>query len=135
MSMQQTGLQIPYRPVGYEHARAKRRAHRVLLAPASEVYEVSARITHIDRAIIRSYFYDHADSLPDERRGQSRQPTAPMWLSSDVFHHALPVELERKLSALPAGYARVLVGRNVLLIEPASRRVVDILHQVAQPNS
>lgn len=95
----------------------------------SDVYDIAARITHIDRAIIRNYFEDHVAAFPAERRANPRQPTLPMWLPSRVQQHALPYELERKLSQLPEGYERVLVGRDVLLIESDSRTVVDILHQ------
>jgi hypothetical protein len=40
---------------------------------------------------------------------------------------SLPAELERKLSPVPAGHERVLVDHNVLLVETATREVVDVL--------
>lgn len=95
----------------------------------NDVYEIAARITHIDRAIIRNYFQDHFASLPLERRENPRQPSLPMWLPSHVKQNPLPSALECKLSQLPDGYERVLVGRDVLLVESDTRTVVDILHQ------
>jgi hypothetical protein len=40
----------------------------------------------------------------------------------------LPWDLEYRLSPLGAGYQRVMVGRDVLLIEVAMRRIVDVMH-------
>ncbi len=101
----------------------------------NDLYEIAARITHIDRAIIRSHFQDNVSILPVERRETHRQPTLPMWLPSAVHQTPLPRELERKLSLLPQEYARVLVGRDVLLIESATGTVIDILHQVRAPGA
>ena len=39
----------------------------------------------------------------------------------------LPADLERMLSALPAGYQRVLSGRDVLLVRVATREIIDVM--------
>jgi hypothetical protein len=95
----------------------------------NDVYDIGPRITHIDRAIIRNYFQDRGISLPPERRQLLRHPSVPMQLSPRVSQNALPLDLERKLSQLPDHCERVLVGRDVLLVESDTRTVVDILHQ------
>ena len=102
--------------------------------PPSHAYGVAARITHIDRAIIRSYFQD-GSSLPPERRETRRQPTLPRALPAQARHASLPLPLERKLSLLPKEFERVLVGRDVLLIESETGAVIDILHQLGAPAS
>lgn len=121
------------------YGRGLRGAHRSTRemrghARSNEIYKIAPRITHIDRAIIRSYFAGDASRLPQERRGNPRQPALPMWLPPQVEQHALPRELECKLSLLPEGYERVLVGRDVILVEPETRAVVDVLHQSRASN-
>ena len=116
--------------------RAERGSYRATCAighgtrrgPLSEIYGVGPRITHIDRAIIRNYFQDYGMTLPPERRRHARQLTLPAQLSPQVSQNALPLELERKLSQLPENCERVLVGRDVLLVDSRTRSVVDILH-------
>ena len=122
-------------------SRAERGSHRVTRAippgtgrgALSEIYGVGPRITHIDRAIIRNYFQDRGISLPPERRRHARQPTLPARLSPQVSQNALPRDLERKLSQLPEDCERVLVGRDVLLVDSKTRSVVDILHHAGTP--
>jgi len=114
--------------------RGMRRGARRALADGTEpspsdAYGVAARITHIDRAIIRSYFHDSA-SLPPERRETWRQPTLPLALSAKARQASLPLQLERKLSLLPKEFERVLVGRDVLLVESETGAVIDILHHL-----
>ncbi len=115
------------------HRAPRAIAHGVRRGPPSEIYGVGPRITHIDRAIIRNYFQERGMSLPPERRRHARQPTLPACLSSQVSQNALPLELERKLSQLPEDCQRVLVGRDVLLVDSKTRSVVDILHHAGTP--
>ena len=116
--------------------RAERGPHRLAHASVrdalptgvNDIYEIGPRITHIDRAIIRNYFQGRGEGL-SERRRYARVPTRPAALSSQVSQHALPVELERKLSPLPDDCERVLVGRDVFLVQSNTGAVMDILHR------
>ena len=97
--------------------------------------ELEVRITYIDRAIIRGYFGDHGYPCvmePAENKAllpgvQEHWRTTATWLPPGLWKMQLPVELERKLSALPAGYARVLVDNDVLLVDTARRTIVDAM--------
>lgn len=95
-------------------------------------YELAVRITCLDRAIIRQHFAEH-------RAGQGEEPTRATYgswlhyarLPSRLQTKRLPCKLELKLSALTAGYQRVLVDGDVLLIETGTRRFVDAMHNAS----
>jgi hypothetical protein len=119
---------------GYRGARRPVEDDRGTGRPLCPPYVTGARITHIDRAIIRSYFQD-SESLPPERRATRRQPTRPSRVSTRAARSSLPAQLERKLSLLPRELERVLVGRDVLLVESDTGAVIDILHQLGTSNA
>ena len=123
---------LPSMHVVRRGARRAGAGGRDVVKPLTNAYGVAARITHIDRAIIRSYFQDGA-SLPPERRETRRQPALPRALSAETKQASLPLPLERKLSLLPKEFERVLVGRDVLLVESGTGAVIDILHQLGAP--
>jgi hypothetical protein len=95
------------------------------------------RMTCIDRAIINIYFHEGACAARTVRaRGhgvhhQLFSQWLPGWrLPRKLRLETLPAELERKLSAIGPYYKRVRVNCDVLLIEDATRRVVDAMHNV-----
>ena len=75
---------------------------------ASDRYEIGIRITHIDRAIIRRYLHEYYIALTPSP-GLRAQGMPGGRLPSRLGTQSLPAELERKLSAKPTGYERVLV--------------------------
>ena len=84
-------------------------------------HESGARITAIDRAIIRMYPHpDEAGGLASEA---DAQPGAGLW---DRDTAGLPAELERRLTPLPKEYCRVRRGRAVLLMDARTHKVIDI---------
>lgn len=89
-------------------------------------YEIGLRITHIDRAIIRGYLHEYNFVLkPSPELRVPRMPGCK--LPSRMRTQSLPAELERKLSAMPTGYERVLVDGDVLLVETATGEIVDVM--------
>lgn len=44
----------------------------------------------------------------------------------------LPYALDHQLPALPPGYARLILGRDVLLVERRTRTIVDIMREVVR---
>lgn len=44
----------------------------------------------------------------------------------------LPLALESQLSPLPRGYARVIVGRDIVLLERRSQTILDIMRAVVR---
>jgi hypothetical protein len=100
------------------------------------LYAVAVRITCLDRAIIRQHFAEHRSARAE---GQVREPGSvhrhEAALSSRLRTKLLPCALELKLSALAAGYQRVLVDGDVLLIETATRRFVDAMRNTGVAHS
>lgn len=69
------------------------------------------------------------DSLPPGLQRQVRKNgTLPPGLQQRL--QPLPPELEHRLPRLHEGLGRVILGRDVLLIESASSRVLDLLREV-----
>ena len=94
------------------------------------------RITHIDRAIIRGYFRQRYGTRKVAQRGTEFQlpfrgrSTAGNQQPPLLQTASLPNELERKLSALAAGYQRVRAGSDILLIESTGGTVIDVLQDI-----
>ncbi len=86
-------------------------------------------ITHVDRTMIRAYFR-RTDSAPGPRLNDSRdEPRA----AAKPHPGALPHALEDMLSALPPGYMRMIVGKDVILVEVSSQAVIDVVADVEDP--
>lgn len=112
------------------NARQVRAARRCSAAP-SQPYEITARITCVDRAIIRQHFAEYRGGETDTPPRSSVRPwLVDARLPSGLHAKPLPHELELKLSALAAGFRRVRVGDDVLLIDAQTRRIVDVMRNV-----
>lgn len=90
------------------------------------------RLTCADRAVIARYF-DGRWSLASVTRPARPSKTRRRWmiggrLPATMRTDALPRELASELSALNPGYERLLVGCDVLCIELANSRIVDVVH-------
>jgi len=100
---------------------------------ARDRYEIGPRITHVDRAIIRGYLHQyHFAQTPDPGL---RPRMAGDSLPHDTRMEMLPAELERILSALPAGYQRGLVGHDVVLVRSATREIIDVMRNARVPGT
>ena len=102
-------------------------ATRDRAAVRPDAYKIVPRITHVDRAIIHSYFRQHDFAL-------LRQPADKETGPAGLRRKLLPADLESKLSVLPAGYQRVLVGGDVLLIETVTHTAIDVLKHAYATN-
>lgn len=96
--------------------------------PASAT--AAPRFSDRERGLIRDYFRRKAEPtqapvavrlVPGER------------LAERIAMREFPSELEFQLVRLPSGYARVLVGRDAVLIERERRTVLDIVYSVLPP--
>jgi len=106
-------------------------AKKQTLAPGPSAYCIGCRITYVDRAIIRRFFDDHHLERQESHQRSGRQLRSVGRLAHRSRVEQLPAKLEYKLSRLNAGYQRVLVDGDVMLIEPATRRIVDVMHNAA----
>jgi len=96
-------------------------------------YEIAPRITQIDRAIIRGALHQQASSTL--KPGLRVQRMAGQRLPRGVCVSPLPAKLERKLSALPTDFERVLVDCDVLLMQSATREIVDVMRNACAPDA
>lgn len=91
-----------------------------------------------DRAIIRDWYEVRRRSLPPglAKRGKLPPGHAKRWEARDILppglaYRYLPAELERRLSRLPEGYVRVIVGTDICIINTRTRVIFDVLHDLA----
>ena len=87
---------------------------------AEKTYQIQPRITYVDRAVIRDYFHQH----------NLDEPVRPAWMNAlfpETHQQLLPKELECRLSASFPGHERILVDSDVLLVETATREIVDVM--------
>ncbi|MBI3895402.1 MAG: hypothetical protein HY313_05680 [Acidobacteria bacterium] len=89
--------------------------------------------------IIRDWFRINRSGLPP---GLAKRETLPPGLEKQLQQKGtlppglqkkvqpFPIELERKLSVLPTGYRRVLIAGNVVLMNPETYLIYDIVRNV-----
>jgi hypothetical protein len=86
-----------------------------------------------DRQTIDQFFRRHASHGTDNGTKPRREPLLIRErLPGSVATRPLPYALDRELPPLPSGYARLIVGRDVLLVERRSRTIVDIMREVVR---
>ena len=96
---------------------------------------VELRFSDRDRALIEEHYRTaKAKKTPPGLAKRERLPpglakrdTLPPGLQG----RSLPRELESRLAVLPAAYVRVIIGRDVVLMNRDTRVVLDILYGVA----
>lgn len=97
---------------------------------------VALSIGERDRAIIARYYerYRYGKKVPPglARRngglppGLAKRDRLPPGLEG----RGLPQDLERELSPVPRGYVRVVLGRDIVLMESKTRVVIDIYRDI-----
>jgi hypothetical protein len=98
----------------------------------SKDVRVKVEFTDHDRRIIHDYYKKKPPP------GLAKKKHLPPGLQKHVAKNGklppglekrnLPSELERRLSPIPAGYARVTVGNDIALMYVATQVIVDIIH-------
>ena len=81
-----------------------------------------------DRSLVEDYYR----TARSERKTPSGQPGLARHsvLPSGLQGRRLPRDLESHLTVLPSTSVRLVIGRDVVLIERDTRRVLDILYDV-----
>jgi hypothetical protein len=102
--------------------------------PASEPVFSTHEIT-----LILNWFRTNRSGLPP---GLAKRETLPPGLEKQLQQRGtlppglqkkiqpLPIELERQLIELPTGYRRVVIAGNVILMNPATGLIYDIVRNV-----
>lgn len=103
-----------------------------------------------DRRYIHDYYYREHERYReyDDRKkskkslppGLAKREELPPGLQKQIRRngqlppglqgHRLPVELEHRLSPLPANYIRLQVGRDIVLMDQRTRVTVDVIKNV-----
>ena len=109
--------------------------------PEAAVSSAAAvRFVESDKAAIRDYFRRASSGASGLPPGLAKRQQLPPGLQKQVREKGtlppglqkrlLPGELEGRLSRLPPGYERVIVGADVVIVEIATRVILDILRDV-----
>ncbi|HEY7679721.1 MAG TPA: hypothetical protein VIC04_04320 [Terriglobia bacterium] len=106
---------------------------REVLPPSEPVF------TTRDVTIIQGWFRTNVSNLPP---GLAKRETLPPGLQKQLIRKGtlppglqkkiqpLPIVLERQLVVLPTGYRRVVIAGNVILMEPTTGLIYDIIRDV-----
>ncbi len=96
---------------------------------------VDIRINDRDREYIHDYYRGGKGLPPGLAKrgghlppGLAKRDRLPPGLQGD----ALPYELERKLSRLPASYVRVRIGQDIVLMDRNTRVVFDVVYGIGR---
>jgi len=102
--------------------------------PASEPVFATREVS-----IIQGWFRTNLNNLPP---GLAKRETLPPGLQKQLVQRGtlppglqkkiqpLPIALERQLSPIPTGYRRVVVAGNVILMNPTTGLIYDIVRNV-----
>jgi hypothetical protein len=96
---------------------------------------VEVAFTAEDRALIHEYY--RANLPPGLARkglppGHRKRLVRKGQLPPGIAKRALPADLDRRLSPLPQGYARILVDTDVFLVDIATDLILDIVRDVGR---
>ena len=103
--------------------------------------KVSVVFSDRDRQVIGDYYARHKvkkvppglakkDQLPP---GLAKQVVKNGALPPGLQGRALPSDLETKLSRLPDGYRRIIIGANIVILNTATQVIADIMTDVVIP--
>ena len=97
--------------------------------------------TH-EREVITRYYSNRASGLPPglAKRGGNLPPglekqlerngTLPPGLQKKI--QPCPVELERQLAPIPAGYQRAVIGAHIVIFNQSTNVIVDVMKNVVR---
>lgn len=96
--------------------------------------QVAVSFSSRDRTLIEEYYSGRKRHLPPglaKRRGGLPPGLAKRdRLPPGLRREPLPRELEARLSALPAGYIRVRVGQDIVLLDGRTHVVFDVIYGI-----
>lgn len=97
-------------------------------------YDVRVVFSDRDRTIIRDYYRGYYRSLPPGLAKQGKIPPGHAFrmqrhqaIPPGVTWDHLPADVERRLSRLPDGYVRVVIGADVAILHTRTRAVLDVI--------
>lgn len=100
-------------------------------------YDVRVVFSDSDRRIIRDYYREDARRLPPGLAKKGKIPPGHAFklkrnqsVPPDVSWGYLDSDIERRLSRLPDGFVRVVIGADVGILNTRTRVVVDLLEDI-----
>ncbi len=100
-------------------------------------YDVRVAFSDRDRAIIRDYYRGYYRGLPPGLAKQGKIPPGHAFrmqrhqgLPPGVTWEYLPADMERRLSRLPDGYVRIVIGTDVAILHTRTRVVLDVIEDL-----
>lgn len=95
-------------------------------------YDVRVVFSAQDRVILRDYYHG-VRRLPPGLAKQGKLPPGHAYkmrrhqgVPPDVRWEYLPADLDRRLSRLPDGYVRIVIGGDVAILHTRTRVVLDV---------
>jgi hypothetical protein len=115
-------------------AQAKPRLEQVYPAlAAANATERAILFTGDDRQAIDTFFRRHGSHGADSKELPRRDPLLVRdRLPEKAAVRPLPASLDSHLPPLPRGYDRVIVGRDVVLLDRRSHTILDIMREVVR---
>jgi hypothetical protein len=99
---------------------------------AANATERAILFTGDDRQAIDTFFRKHGSQAAPKALAQREPLLVRDRLPGNAPIRPLPRTLDSQLPALPRGYERMIVGRDVVLLELRSYTVVDIIRDVVR---
>jgi hypothetical protein len=100
-------------------------------------YDVHVAFSDHDRAVIRDYYRGDYRSLPPGLAKKGKIPPGHAFkmrrqegIPPGVAWEYLPPDVERRLSRLPDGYARIVIGADVAILNTRTRVVLDVIEDL-----
>ncbi|OZA30208.1 MAG: hypothetical protein B7X93_04055 [Hydrogenophilales bacterium 17-61-9] len=99
--------------------------------------DVQVVFSNADRRIIRDHYHESYRGLPPGLAKKGKIPPGHAFklkrgqsVPADVRWGYLDADIERRLSRLPDGYVRVVIGADIGILNTRTRIVVDLLEDI-----
>lgn len=100
---------------------------------AANPTERAILFTGDDRQAIDTFFRKHGNYATAQKQATRREPLLVRDRLPEKAHvYPLPPLLDSQLRPLPRGYGRVIVGRDVVLLDRSSYTILDIVREVVR---
>ncbi len=97
-------------------------------------YDVRAVFSDKDRAVIQNYYRASYRGLPPGLAKQGKVPPGHAFklargqgIPPGIAWKSLPTDLEKRLSRLPDGYVRIMIGTDLGILNTRTRVVLDVI--------
>lgn len=100
-------------------------------------YDARVVFSEYDRRVIRDYYRNYYRNLPPGLAKKGKVPPGHAYkmrrhqgIPHDVTWQYLPSDVERRLSRLPDGYVRAVIGYDVGILNTRTRIVLDVIEDL-----